>query len=155
MDHPEGTVVLLGGSAGSPHALIDVDPAVACPRCAAGKGCGAGMLAVVGRGTRRVEASVPDGMVLAVGDRVAVSLLPENLLTAAAIAYGLPLAGAVLGASTALYAAANDLMAAGAASIGLAAGILAARLRLRQGACLHRFVPVVHARVPAAVTGRR
>ena len=89
MDHPRGTVVLLErGDTEAVRAFVDVDRSVACPRCAAGKGCGAGILDVTSR-TRRVEASVPEGMVLAVGDRVAVSLLPENLLAAASIAYGL------------------------------------------------------------------
>ena len=155
MDHPRGTVVLLErGDTEAVRAFVDVDRSVACPRCAAGKGCGAGILDA-GSSTRRVEASVPEGMVLAVGDRVAVSLLPENLLAAASIAYGLPLAGAVLGAAVGLYLAAGDVPAALAASVGLAGGILAARQRLSRRACLRRFVPVVSARVPTVDQGRQ
>lgn len=153
MNHPQGTVVLLEGGRVAVRALIDVEPSIACPRCAAGKGCGAGLLGS-GRGMRRVEASVPEGLALAVGDRVAVALMPENLLAAATIAYGLPLAGAVLGAGIGLYLAAGDPGAAAAAAIGLAMGLVAARLRLRRGACLHRFVPVVHARIPVVGAGR-
>ena len=103
MEHPEGTVVLLESGTGAVRALVVVDPSAACPRCAAGKGCGAGILAT-GRGVRRVEVAVPDGMELTVGDRVALSLLPENLLTAATIAYGIPLGGAVAGAALAVSA---------------------------------------------------
>jgi sigma-E factor negative regulatory protein RseC len=155
MDHPQGTVVLLdAGDTGVVRALVEVVPSAVCPRCAAGKGCGAGILGA-GSGTRRVEVPVPAGMALAIGDRVAVSLMPENLLAAASIAYGLPLAGAVLGAMAGLYMGAGDLLAAVTASMGLAGGILAARLRLRRGACLQRFVPVIHARVPATDAGRR
>jgi sigma-E factor negative regulatory protein RseC len=145
MEHPEGTVVLLESGTGAVRALVVVDPSAACPRCAAGKGCGAGILAT-GRGVRRVEVAVPDGMELTVGDRVALSLLPENLLTAATIAYGIPLAGAVAGAAIGLSLAAGDLGAAGAALVGLTAGILAARRRLGRSACLRRFVPVVQGR---------
>ena len=88
-------------------------------------------------------------------ETVAVSLLPENLLAAASIAYGLPLAGAVLGAAGGLYLAAGDVPAALAASVGLAGGILAARQRLSRRACLRRFVPVVSARVPTVDQGRQ
>ena len=78
--------------------VVEVDAAEACPRCAAGKGCGAALFASSGR---RVEVSVPENLSLAAGDIVEISLAPDNLLRASLIVYGLPLMGAVVAVSVA------------------------------------------------------
>ena len=107
----------------------------------------------MGGGTqpRRIEVHLAPGLALREGDSVQLDLAPDDILHAALIAYGLPLAGAVLGAGAAWLANAGDLGAALAALAGIGAGLLAARNRLRHTACPQRFTPVVTSR--AAGTG--
>lgn len=89
---------------------------------------------------------VAGNLTVKTGDRVTVELAPDNLLRAATIVYGLPLAGAVVGAAGAYLAGFGDPGAAFAVLAGIAAGAIVGRLRLQQAACLRRFVPTVTAR---------
>ena len=140
MDNPRGTIESLRRDERGVHAIVGVDAAAACPRCAAGRGCGAGIL--VGSGARRhVEAVVRPGLELQEGDLVEIELAPDDLLRAALIVYGLPLAGALLGVAIAYALGAKDIAAVTAALAGLVAGLLLGRSRLRQKRCLSRFVP--------------
>lgn len=116
-----------------------------CARCAAGKGCGAGLLAPEA-GERHIEATVPAGMSLAVNDDVEVSLAPDNILRAAMIVYGLPMLGALAGAAFAYAIELGDKGAAGAALLGLGAGLAVSRRKLRQVDCLRQFTPSVEKR---------
>ncbi len=123
---------------------VIVDAPVACRRCAAGKGCGAGLLTGT-ESTRRIDMAIPAGMRLAVGDPVSLSVSPRQLLRAAAIAYGIPLAAFLAAAGLAGIATAgsNDLLASAIAISGLGAGMLLSRRLLRQdGTCRH-FVPTI------------
>jgi sigma-E factor negative regulatory protein RseC len=142
MNNPQGRVVSLVDSADGVHAIIAVEMASACPRCAAGKGCGAGIFASDGD-DRQVEASVRQGLAIAVDDLVEISLAPDNLLRAASIVYGLPMLGAVIGASLAYAFGLADAAAAVIALLGLAAGLVISRWRLGRASCLRRFVPTV------------
>ena len=129
-------------SADGVRAIVSVDVAVACPRCAAGKGCGAGLLTGSGA-DRQVEATVRSGLDIAENDVVEISLAPDNLLRAAAIVYGLPMLGAVAAASIAYVFSLGDAAAAVAALSGLGLGLAVSRWHLRQTACLRRFIPSV------------
>jgi len=133
--------------------VVDVELAAACPRCASGKGCGAGFLSTGGGSGQPVEASVPRDLDLCEGDVVEISLAPDSLLQAAMIVYGLPMLGAILGAALAYGFSFGDAAAALAALIGLAAGLMVGRLRLRQSSCMRRFVPVVERRVAGSGAG--
>ena len=129
------------------RAVVKVELAAACPRCASGKGCGAGILSTdVGSG-QPVEATVPRDLDLCEGDVVEISLAPENLLQAALIVYGLPMLGAIAAAALAYGFSLGDAAAALAALFGLGAGLMVGRSRLRQRSCLRKFVPVVERRV--------
>ena len=128
------------------RAVVAVEVAAACPRCAAGKGCGAGLLAGNG-GERQVEASVRDGLSLATDDIVEIALAPDNLLRAAIIVYGLPMLGAAIGAVIAFGLSLGDAAAAIAALLGLGCGLAISRWRLQQESCLSRFVPTIERRV--------
>jgi positive regulator of sigma E activity len=141
MDNPTGRVVSLVDKRRGARAVVEVDVAAACPRCAAGKGCGAGLLQPGGR--RQIEVMVPDGVHPRVNDRVEVSLAPRNLLQAAVTVYGFPLTGGLAGAAFAYALVLGDTAAAVAALLGVAAGFAAGRWRLRQGACLGRFTPTI------------
>ena len=146
MQNPKGKVVSLVDGNDGQLAVVTVDVAAACPRCAAGKGCGAGLLAA-GGAERQVEASIPAGLEIAADDNVEISLAPDNLLQAALIVYGLPMLGAVAAAAVAYTLSLGDAAAALAALLGLAAGLALGRWRLRQTECLQRFVPAIARRL--------
>ncbi len=152
MDNPTGIIQSLVSDAHGTRAVVEVDVSTACPRCAAGKGCGAGLL-VGSRRLRRVEASFSADLQLAEGDNVEIALTPNNLLQAALTVYGLPMLGALAGAGLAYVLALGDAAAASAAILGLAGGLLVGKGRLRNTACLESFVPRIEKRLRSAQTG--
>lgn len=143
MDSPVGRIV----SVASGHATVSVDAAQVCARCAAGKGCGAGLLTGAGR-SRLIDVNVPPGMDLKPGDDVKLALAPSHLLRAAVLAYGLPMAGVViaLGIAWIFSKAVNDVLAVVLSICGLAAGALLGRHFLNQDGCLKNLVPTVSER---------
>lgn len=146
MENPQGTIVAVIRDSGGARAIVDVDAGAVCARCAAGRGCGAGILSGQA-GSRRLEVLVESDLDLVEGDVVGIELAPRNVLRAALIVYGLPLAGAVCGAALAYLAALGDGAAAVMAVGGLFAGIMIGRHRLRDDSCLARFTPTVTGRV--------
>ena len=141
-----GTVVSLVERAGELYAEIEVDTAVACERCASGKGCGAGILGS-GGGPRLIGMALDSNLRLQEGDRVRLALAPDNVLRAALIVYGIPMLAAVAGATAAFILSLGDAMAAVAALAGLGAGAMISRQRLGRAGCLRQFTPTVE-RVP-------
>jgi len=142
MKNPSGRVLSLADSADGVRAIVAVELASACPRCASGKGCGAGIV-TAGSGVRQIEVSVRSGMEIAVDDVVEISLAPDNLLRAAVLVYGLPMLGALVAAAIAYALSLGDAGAAMAALLGLGAGLIAGRWRLRRSNCMQQFVPMV------------
>ena len=124
------------------RAIVDVEAAAVCSRCAAGRGCGAGLFAG-GQGTRRLELTIAQDRGFEEGDVVALELAPANVLRAALIVYGLPLSGAAIGATLAYVLALGDAAAAAMAVVGLSGGVIAGRQRLASESCLARFTPTV------------
>ncbi|MBT8108760.1 MAG: SoxR reducing system RseC family protein [Gammaproteobacteria bacterium] len=145
MDSPRGRVLSIHCDAEVRRAEVEVTSAQRCARCASGKGCGAGLVGNDGR-LRRVSALVPAGCELAIGDEVRIELAPDSLLGAALIAYGLPLAGAVVGAGAGYLAGLEDVAAATTALAGLAVGVFIGRARLRRGRSRRCFRPTIVAR---------
>lgn len=146
MDSPQGRIIHLYADADPPHALVEVASSIRCARCAAGKGCGAGLLAGDER-LRQVDARITHKLDLREGDQVTLSLRPDDLLEAAMNAYGMPLLGALVAAGGAYFAGLGDLQAAAATLAGLLGGTALGRRRLRRNDCLRRFTPVVTARL--------
>ena len=142
MTHPQGTIVEIIRDGRGARAIVDVRSEAVCARCAAGRGCGAGVFGA-SRGTRRLDLAVDDRPALAVGDTVGIELAPGNVLAAALVVYGLPLAGATAGAGLAYGLGLGDAGAALTALGGLCAGALAGRRRLRSAGCLARFTPTL------------
>lgn len=140
MTNPQGTIVEITRDGHGPRAIVAVEAGAVCARCASGRGCGAGVFAPR-QGVRHLEVAVAAGSDLAAGDVVSIELAPGNVLRAALLVYGLPLAGAAAGASLAFAFALGDAGAAAMALAGLAAGAVAGRRRLRNDACLARFTP--------------
>lgn len=145
MKDPQGTIVEIVRDCRGLTAIVDVDADTVCARCASGRGCGAGIFGALA-GRRRLEIAVGENLELAAGDVVDIRLAPRNVLGAALIVYGLPLAGAAAAAALAFAMSLGDAGAATMALGGLATGMLIARLRLRDDACLARFTPVVSTR---------
>jgi sigma-E factor negative regulatory protein RseC len=145
MENPVGKVLSLVDRPDGACALVAVHNAPVCARCAAGKGCGAGLLPM-SNGARHVEASIPDGLSIAVNDTVEVSLAPASVLRAAVVVYGIPLLGALTAAAVAYSASLHDAGAAVAALLGLAAGLVISRSRLRKTSCLRSFTPSIERR---------
>ena len=122
--------------------VVEIESVVVCARCAAGKGCGAGLLGSQ-PAERRVEASLMDDLELGVGDQVSISLQSNNVLRAAIIVYGCPLLAAVAAAGLAYALNLGDVASASIALGGLLAGILLAKWRLKSARCLQQFTPIV------------
>jgi sigma-E factor negative regulatory protein RseC len=146
MDNPTGKIHSLVADNDGVRAIVEVDVGQSCPRCAAGKGCGAGLFAGDNR-MRRVEAMVSEHLTLAKGDDVEISLASSNLLVAALIVYGIPLFGAISAAAIAYLFQLGDAAAASAALLGLVAGLLVGRWSLSRKECLANFVPYIEKRL--------
>lgn len=146
IDAPEGIIVAVRPGL----AKVRVDEQFGCPRCAAGRGCGAGIFS---RGRpRMVEVTLPPGVSFRIGEPVRFSLEPERLLHAAWLVYGVPLLSLFVAAILAAYlwpGEPSDGPALGLAVVGLVGGGWWARRRLQRARCGGRFVPSLD------VSGRR
>lgn len=144
-----GTVIATGPGT----ATVAVEAAVACERCAAGRGCGA---ALPGRGrSRRLQVSVPRHLDLEPGDTVKLALESATLLRAAWLAYGLPLTTMVAAVAAASASVESEAGAIASGAVGLVAGAAAARRLLLKERGIRRFVPVALERGPAGSRERR
>jgi sigma-E factor negative regulatory protein RseC len=146
MNQPEAKVLATSGN----FATVSVEAAVACARCAAGRGCGAGLLQQ-GR-ARQLRVQIAEGLFIAPGDKVTLELAPDHLLRAALLAYGLPLLAMVLAVAAAsrLAGSGNDPLVILSGVVGLFGGMLAGRTVLRRGDCLRHMTPVAARRVAAS-----
>lgn len=112
-------------------AAVTLQAPAACPRCAEGRGCGANPF-----GRRRksglVTVRLPADCAARPGDPVRLCLAEGQLLRAALLVYGLPLAGSVLAAVAAWSAGAGEGASVLAVLAGLAVGACLARRPLRQ-----------------------
>jgi sigma-E factor negative regulatory protein RseC len=147
MNSAQGRIISLSSDELGTRAVVVIETAAACPRCASGKGCGAALLSGT---TRRVDVLVPEKMSVDQGDIVAISMTSESLLQASLLVYGLPLLAALSGAAIAYGLSLSDAAASLSAVAGLAAGIAFARHRVSRLRCLQRFVPIVTNRVQKA-----
>jgi sigma-E factor negative regulatory protein RseC len=120
---------------------VSVDRAAVCPRCAAGKGCGAGLFAGPA-GPLELKLDVSRGVLPRAGDAVTLSLAPRRLLQASFLAYGLPLLGLVAGATLAMLVldAPTELPTVVLAGAGMLMGLAWARRLLP---CADRYLPVI------------
>ena len=143
MDSPVGRIVSIANG----RATVSVDAAAICARCAAGKGCGAGLLTANNR-SRLVDVQLTEGMQLKAGDEVRLSLQSSHLLRAAVFAYGLPLGGVVLALGLAGYLkqSLDDRFAVVLAIAGLVAGILVGRHFLNKDGCLRNLTHTISTR---------
>jgi sigma-E factor negative regulatory protein RseC len=143
MDSPVATITSISNG----MATLTVSRSVACARCAAGKGCGAGLLGG-NQKPARIQVPLPDEMGLRVGDQVCLELSPESLLRASFLVYGLPLVGVVTALLIGWFVAGPlpDTSAIGLAIAGLLIGLAVGRARIGRNRCLERFVPAISGR---------
>lgn len=142
---PEGVVVAVRPG----FATVRVDAGLVCPRCAAGRGCGAGIF--TRGGPRLVEVSLPPDASLRIGQTVSLSLEPQRLLHAAWLVYGVPLLALFVAALVAGYllpGGASDGVALAIAAGGLLCAGWWTRRRLRQAGCAGRFLPSLSSSSP-------
>jgi sigma-E factor negative regulatory protein RseC len=142
MSTPEGQVVAVGRQS----VTVSVDAAAVCQRCAAGRGCGAGLFGKRQPATL-LDVNVGEGVALRVGDRVRLELLPAHLLRAAWLVYGLPLFSMLLAvaAGSSLLAPGSDLAAVLSGAAGLVAGVLLGRRAINRSGCLRQCIPTASA----------
>ncbi|MFN2300889.1 MAG: SoxR reducing system RseC family protein [Gammaproteobacteria bacterium] len=128
------------------HAWVACRAQQDCARCAAGNGCGGGIL---GRwlGDRLHRVRVVHQGEIAVGDCVIIGLDERALLRAAAAIYGIPLLAMLAGAVTGQTLYGHDAAALAGAAAGLAAGFAWVRVFSRKMARYRRFQPAVLRRV--------
>jgi positive regulator of sigma E activity len=121
---------------------VEVSAPDACQRCASGKGCGAG-IGLSGTAAKRIEVPLADGDDPGEGQTVTLKMQEGGILRVAAIVYGWPLLGALLGAAGGFSR--SEASAAVLALCGMLAGWLLARWHLKQRRCLQRLLPVISA----------
>lgn len=145
ISNPVATVISITGS----QARVEVADLNACPRCAAGKGCGAG---VFGSNRKSISLSVKiaAGLNIAAGDRVTLSLAPEDLVHAALYAYGAPLSGLLTGSGLAflLFDPLTDAIALAFAVVGLVVGGAVGRTLGRRDSCVSQLSPSISGLAP-------
>ncbi|MEQ8207410.1 MAG: SoxR reducing system RseC family protein [Woeseia sp.] len=140
MNTPTARVTAIHGE----RVTVSVDAPLTCARCAAGKGCGAGLL---GRraATKAFELPLPAGIALRVGDEVTLNMQPERLLQASLWAYGLPLAAMLLGPVLGhwLWGPLSDGQLALASLAGLVVAFAVGRQLLVNKPCAGQLVPTI------------
>ena len=143
MESIQGTILSVSGQL----ATVKVQSAAVCPRCAAGKGCGAGLLGA-SSAPKSIDVELPPAADFSPGDVVALSISPKRLLHASVLVYGLPLAGALalLLLGVLFLRPLTDAVAVSLAMAGLLGGFLLGRNQLGRERCLKQFVPTVTGR---------
>lgn len=127
---------------------------IRCARCAAGKGCGAG-LRLAGNQPVEIDIDLPGGVVLRAGDAVELRIDSRYLLKAALLAYGLPLLSLLVfvgGAS--LGGVESDAVVVACGVAGLVSGLALGRRFLSASYPCREFVPeIVRPGAATAVDG--
>lgn len=119
-----------------------------CSGCSMRSGCGQYLL-LPQDDQLQVDACAQNALLQA-GDQVQLELAEGRLLLLAALFYGLPLTGLLLGTLLAVLAAAGEGLTILAATVGILAGIGLSRWLLRQEAVRRRVAPQLR---PLAVAG--
>lgn len=138
MDMPEAEIISVNGN----QAIVRVASIAGCARCAAGRGCGAGLLSQ-GLPYRDLRLSLPTGRQFAPGDQVRLAMAPARLLRACCYAYGLPLLALTLVplAAHLFLGPLDDLSLVALAAGAVAVAVLAGRRLLRRQQCLQQLEP--------------
>lgn len=125
-------------------ATVSVRSSSVCHRCAAGKGCGAGIFQSTDK-PRYMQIELPEGMSLQIGDSIDLTIGGRHLLRAAVLAYGLPLITMLVSllALQSFGVATDDASGVLAAVGGLLAGLVLGRALLKRESVCDQFVPTI------------
>jgi len=147
MESQSATVIAISGD----RLTVRVDRAAACSRCAAGRGCGAGLLDSAGR-PRVLELDAPLSCRLRPGDTVDLKMRSQDLLRASLLAYGVPLSAVLLtlAALKLTMPGVGDGPSMAAASLSLVTSFVGVRRWLRREPCVERLLPRIDARLPGS-----
>lgn len=118
---------------------------LACARCQAGTGCGAGLL-TGDRGPTTLSVRIPPRSAYSPGDLVRIAISGPSLLRGMMLGYGLPLAGLIAGTAVAalmITGEGGEVAAVAAAFTGLAAGVIAGRILSPPSVCPRTLSPVI------------
>ncbi|MGB5579404.1 MAG: SoxR reducing system RseC family protein [Woeseia sp.] len=140
MDTPTAEILSIDGHS----AVLRVAGVPACARCAAGKGCGAGLLGA-DAAPRELRLSLPPGIHFRRGDTVRLALRPARLLQASLYAYGLPLLALTLVPLLVNWAVGplGDATLAVVALAAITVAVLAGRRLLARERCLDHLTPII------------
>ena len=140
MTDPIATVISIADG----KARVKIADRSTCPRCAAGKGCGAGIFGST-RESVTLTVRVNSGLNVSAGDRVTLSLAPTDLVHAALFAYGAPLGGLLFtsGMAYLLVDPLTDALALGFSAVGLLTGGFVGRILAQRDGCVSQMSPSI------------
>ena len=87
-----------------------------------------------GKAERQINIRIPAGMSLKAGDQVRLVISSRQLLNAAVLAYGVPLAGLLMAAGVGWLVTGDDRLSALTGAAGLIAGVWMSRRQVAAGA---------------------
>ncbi|HRP96334.1 MAG TPA: SoxR reducing system RseC family protein [Rhodocyclaceae bacterium] len=122
-------------------AWLEPEQTTSCGSCAAAATCGSKGLATVAARLERRRFAIANSTGLAAGDRVVVNVGERALLGAALLAYALPLMTMLAAAMLAHAFKPGDVIAMGAAALGLLAGLGVTRVVGRRLEARGRLAP--------------
>ncbi len=130
-------------------AWVQTETRSACGHCAAGAGCGTGVLAgLLGRG--RAPFPLDNSMQAAVGDELVLGIEEDTLLRVSLTVYLLPLLAMLLSALAAVALGCQDAAAGLWGMAGLAAGLYGVHRLSRRSS--GNYQPIVLERHPAGAS---
>lgn len=91
------------------HAWVEAEPQAACGACAAGRGCGVGLLAK-GLGRRPVRLRIRDDFQARVGDRIVIGVSGGTITAAAFLAFLTPIAAMLAATAAARWLGGGELL---------------------------------------------
>lgn len=125
-------------------ATVVVTAAPMCPRCAAGRGCGAGIFHS-GTNYPSMRIALPPSLRVEVDDEIRLAIDPRKLLLGAGLAYGIPLVAMVVALFVAqwVFGGMGDMGGIVVASGGLLTGMAVSRIYLARKPACKELIPVV------------
>lgn len=124
------------------YAWIESERRSGCSQCGSSGSCGVSSLSKL-FGVQRITLRLPDTLGVQTGDDVIIGLSERQMVTAAAVAYMLPLLIMIVIALAGVHLGYGQASLALLSFIGLVAGLWLARHRAKGAMISHRYLPVM------------